>query len=394
MLKNLNIHIYNSPKISFITDYLMFNQVPYLDIMLWNSELDTYGRHQITDDLLSGSNQLLIIDLAILCQLIEWETSYNQLVKFLQHNQLMVGYDGDSIHIIQNTWATPRVDRDKLIQLNCLIPTGSITWVSDILLSDSHWLRQLSGIDLLCFPTMTPAMGSIGGSPGFIGLPGAVTIFPRITGSSFNKNAASKDFLLTTIKRKYAVHRKILWHELCRRPGLLEKGHAAFNQPETKIRIGQQRSDLHSNDAQPSMDLYSDSWLEVVPETLYKNGYYITEKTGKPITTKTPFLILSTKGYLQYLRNLGFKTFDSLISEKYDNQHCVQDRSRLLVDQLIDISNNGAESFYQSSKPILEHNYLHLAQIVGSYQHDFDKFLLQCFSKVDQKFRSCYNVLY
>jgi hypothetical protein len=383
MFNNLNIHIYNFPKIGFISEYLKFNQIPYTEVVLWNSKLDTYGRHCISDDLLSKSNQLLIIDLEVFCQLIEWEISHNQLSKFLQQNHLMVGYDGDSIHILQKT-LYPKLDQDKLVRLNQCIPPQTITWVSDILLSDSHWIRQLSGINLLCFPSMTPAMGAVGGSPGFIGLPNAVTIFPRIFGVGINKTNASKDFLLTTINRRSAMHRKILWEQISCRPGLLQKGHAVFNTPATKSRIGLQSSQLGSNDSYPSMDLYLDSWLEVVPETLYKNGYYITEKTGKPIVTRTPFLMLSTKGYLQYLKNLGFKTFDTLISEKYDEQHRVQDRARLLVDQLEDITKNGAESFYRSSKSILDHNYLHLAQMVGTYQHNFDNFLFQCFYSIDQ----------
>jgi hypothetical protein len=143
---------------------------------------------------------------------------------------------------------------------------------------------------------------------------------------------------------------------------------------------------LHTwGDGHASMDLYRDSLVEMVPESWYKHGYFVTEKTTKPMATKTPFLILSTCFYLEYLKSLGFKTFHSLIDESYDQQYRVQDRVRLAVQSLEDIVRNGARSFYDAAQPILEHNHSRLCEIQGLWQYELDIMLQREFELVDQK---------
>ena len=117
------------------------------------------------------------------------------------------------------------------------------------------------------------------------------------------------------------------------------------------------------------MDLYRNNYVELVPETLYKHGYFFTEKTMKPIATKTPFLVVSNCHYLKFLKQHGFKTFDNLIDESYDSFPRIEDRIRSLVQTMHDISKNGVGDFYQQAQHTLAHNHQQLLEISGGWRY-------------------------
>lgn len=66
---------------------------------------------------------------------------------------------------------------------------------------------------------------------------------------------------------------------------------------------------------------YYKSKVNIITETtLYKNSIHLTEKTWKAIYLGIPFVIYSpSQNYLENLRGMGFKTFNSVINEDYDN---------------------------------------------------------------------------
>jgi hypothetical protein len=68
--------------------------------------------------------------------------------------------------------------------------------------------------------------------------------------------------------------------------------------------------------------LYNNSYFSIVTETLYtidqSPGTFITEKTFKPIKFGQPFVIVAPAGTLAELRNLGYRTFDSVLDNQYD----------------------------------------------------------------------------
>jgi len=64
----------------------------------------------------------------------------------------------------------------------------------------------------------------------------------------------------------------------------------------------------------------NDAFWHIVTETVfYYNKLHLTEKIFKPIVSKQPFMLLAAPGNLAYLKSYGFKTFDTLIDESYDN---------------------------------------------------------------------------
>ena len=60
--------------------------------------------------------------------------------------------------------------------------------------------------------------------------------------------------------------------------------------------------------------------LSVITETTWNQGeIFITEKTFRAIAHGHPFIIVGPNGFLGKLRELGFKTFDGILDESYDN---------------------------------------------------------------------------
>jgi hypothetical protein len=83
----------------------------------------------------------------------------------------------------------------------------------------------------------------------------------------------------------------------------------------------------------PDYNVWSDYKVYVVCESHVSGKYqwfndpskekvtsiHLTEKTFKPIRLNKPFVILGEKNSLKVLQEFGFKTFNTLISEKYDS---------------------------------------------------------------------------
>ena len=65
---------------------------------------------------------------------------------------------------------------------------------------------------------------------------------------------------------------------------------------------------------------YNRTFISVISETLMcEDSLFISEKTWKPIMVGHPFIVLGNKGTLEYLKSMGYKTFDKWINEDYDD---------------------------------------------------------------------------
>ena len=86
-------------------------------------------------------------------------------------------------------------------------------------------------------------------------------------------------------------------------------------------------------------DWYYKSKVDIITETmLYDEAIHITEKTYKSIYLGLPFVVSATKGHLKHLRDMGFKTFNSIINEDYDNING-KNKVKHIVDAAIELSN-------------------------------------------------------
>lgn len=338
--------------ISDFNEYFSFNQYPFNYIELWFQENELSGFYSIPDSLLNLTDTVLVMNVIEFIEIAEHNST--RLIHYLETNKIIVYQNIDSFVL----FLSKKNIQTQLKNLDQQIPHKHIHIVLDAIPDTFCYLNDFKNIivDVLPYNFFFCA--------------------PRITGASLEKNKDSKDFLLTAIKKSNREHRQMLWEELQKYPQLFDNAHA-FYKTQEKQWVGRKNPHHAFNEGHPSMDLYSDSFIEVVPETLYDQGLFITEKTIKPIATKTPFLILSNYKYLKFLRNYGFKTFNTLIDESYDEYKHVQDRVKSLVASLRDIVNNGAADFYRQSTEILDHNHRRLLEISGGHIYHRDLYFQQ-----------------
>lgn len=86
---------------------------------------------------------------------------------------------------------------------------------------------------------------------------------------------------------------------------------------------------------------------------------FLTEKIFRPILYWHPQLIQCTSGTLDYLKQLGFKTFSNYWNEDYDNETNGERRTQMIVSEIKKLNNKSLEELhemYWDMMPILEHN--------------------------------------
>ena len=109
-------------------------------------------------------------------------------------------------------------------------------------------------------------------------------------------------------------------------------------------------------------DESADSLLYLVTETIATgHRHHLTEKTFKPIAMAMPFIIVGTKGSLKYLRSYGFKTFNSIWDESYDD---AEDDVRIeriasLLQSLDQLSVAAKQDLFDQAQEIVQHNWNH-----------------------------------
>jgi hypothetical protein len=120
-------------------------------------------------------------------------------------------------------------------------------------------------------------------------------------------------------------------------------------------------------------ELCSESMIYHVSETVYfGRRKHLTEKTFKPIALGMPFVLSAPTDSLAYLKQYGFKTFDTVWDESYDkiqdDHKRVHDLSCLLkkLDQQSEQEKN---KMFKKCIPIIEHNWNHF------YGGGFEKIL-------------------
>jgi hypothetical protein len=118
--------------------------------------------------------------------------------------------------------------------------------------------------------------------------------------------------------------------------------------------------------------VYQDSLINVVTETHYEPHWnvhehiFLSEKTWKPIVCKQAFIIVGPMHTLKYLKQLGFKTFDHIWDETYDD--CNQEkRLYKAVESLYNtLSKYSLEELQHATLDVRKHNFEHFKSIKES----------------------------
>lgn len=135
---------------------------------------------------------------------------------------------------------------------------------------------------------------------------------------------------------------------------------------------------------------YRQIGVEVVLETLFDDQrQQLTEKALRPIAAGRPFILASTPGSLQYLRDYGFQTFDGLIDETYDTITDPKARLEAIVAEMKRISEldeSAKFALWTSLYKIAEQNKARFfsdafaTQIVQEFKTNFDAGVEQVFA--------------
>jgi len=96
---------------------------------------------------------------------------------------------------------------------------------------------------------------------------------------------------------------------------------------------------LHSRPEYSAIEFpksYLKGLIDVVSETSYSpNLFNMTEKTGKPLATLKPFIVLSCAGYHKHLvDDYGMVLYDEIFDYSFDSKDDVNDRIQGIIDNL------------------------------------------------------------
>jgi len=105
---------------------------------------------------------------------------------------------------------------------------------------------------------------------------------------------------------------------------------------------------------------YADILVDVVGETFVQGKTFLpTEKTTRPMLLKKPFVVFASANYLDYLHQLGFRTFCEFWDETYDGYQGRERYLRILklLDHIAGISRKDLIDMYQGMQSVLQHNW-------------------------------------
>jgi hypothetical protein len=106
------------------------------------------------------------------------------------------------------------------------------------------------------------------------------------------------------------------------------------------------------------IDIYNQTAYSIIAETNYDNSFsFFTEKTAKPIISRRLFVPFSGQYFLNNLKKVGFKTFDIVIDESFDQIENYNERWKMAFEQVIKLTKMNQREVLDSIQPILEHNY-------------------------------------
>jgi hypothetical protein len=116
----------------------------------------------------------------------------------------------------------------------------------------------------------------------------------------------------------------------------------------------------HNDHRHVPINLYQDSYCHLVIETLFdadqSGGAFLTEKTYKAIKFGQPFVIIGTAHSLRTLREQGYKTFDNVIDNSYDEITDNTQRWSAIRNTVLKIQSQDMHLWFLRCLPDIRHN--------------------------------------
>jgi hypothetical protein len=121
---------------------------------------------------------------------------------------------------------------------------------------------------------------------------------------------------------------------------------------------------------------YIDTYFSLVTETVFEYPYsFRTEKIWKPIAMGHPWIAVANAGYYRDIQNLGFRTFDGIIDESFDQINNDQERIDRIAKVVEDLCQQDLASFLKECYTVCKYNQQHLAEMRLKVRKEFpDRF--------------------
>jgi hypothetical protein len=118
------------------------------------------------------------------------------------------------------------------------------------------------------------------------------------------------------------------------------------------------------------ISIYNLTAYTLVTETNGVNEFnFYTEKIVKPILARRLFVVIAGRHYLRNLRAMGFRTFDGIIDESYDEVSDDYERYRQAMTQTEWLCHQPQRPVLNRIAEITQHNYQIL---IDTNWHTFD----------------------
>jgi hypothetical protein len=129
-------------------------------------------------------------------------------------------------------------------------------------------------------------------------------------------------------------------------------------------------------------DPYIDTYFSVVTETVYDYPYsFRTEKIAKPLAMGHPWICAASRGWYRDIQNIGFRTFNVVIDESFDQIDNDQDRMDRIITVVDDLCQQDLASFLKECYTICKYNQQHLAEISAKVRKEFPERFSQFIKK-------------
>jgi len=186
-------------------------------------------------------------------------------------------------------------------------------------------------------------------------------MYRKHQGKSYNFDHTNKKYDFLYLNKMHRPHRVKLFNKLLAK-GILDNS-LYTKWPERKLPAEYelpwaQDYPFRGMDQDIFEKPYNDTAFSIVSESNDNDtDVFMTEKIWKPIIAKQMFVVHGNYLYLQKLRELGFKTFNSYFEEVYDLDRDPSLRIDTIVDVCDRLRDAPWQDMYLHSKALRQHNY-------------------------------------
>lgn len=179
-------------------------------------------------------------------------------------------------------------------------------------------------------------------------------------------NHSHKPYDFLYLNKKVRPLRKYLYDQL-KQTDILDNSLYTWWDKTTRVKLPEQYELPEVKNDYPYIGMdqlvyflpYEHTKVSLISETVVEqqnNRHFITEKLWKPIICEQPFVVFGYQHFLKNIRTLGFKTFDCVWDESYDDVEHKTQRADDIVRLCSKIKNMDSKELYQNTHEIREHN--------------------------------------